>query len=340
MPKNKNAMKRYRILDECFQNDYHLPSCSHNPAHRGCWTLEELIEKIFEKTGISISERTLKNDMYDLKSYYNAPIKNQRGVGWKYEDPHFSIFDNPLSDRDYKILNEITEILKNYRGFKYFEDADSIISKIEDNKLHSDYQKIQLDILPAYSGLKFISKIKEAIFEKKAIQIINKEFDQEEASIAFHPYILKEFNNRWFVLGFANKSKGKFGKLWILALDRIVKISNSEIQYRKPNKKELKLYFSEIYGVTNYREKEAETVIVKIDKYRSNYIRTKPIHKSQTLMKEEVDYDYYSMKLKLNNEIISLFLSFGKDLEVVKPKNFRKAMNEHTEQMFRKYKDI
>jgi predicted DNA-binding transcriptional regulator YafY len=337
MPKNKNALDRFNILNECFRNDYHLPVGTLNPIHKGCWTKEELVERIYQETGKTIHPKTISNDIRDMRTMYNAPIKSCRGFGWKYEDPKFSISENPLTDQDYQVLSEITEILKNYSGFKYFEDAETIISKIEDNKLHSDYQRIQLDTLPAYSGLQFISKIKEAVFEMKAIKLINKEFEKDEKEIVFHPYILKEYNNRWFVLGYANKKAGKYGKLWLLALDRIVKIHPSEVKYRKPDKKELRNYFTQIFGVTNYQDIQTEKVIIKIEKFRSNYFKTKPIHKSQKLIKEEADYDCYSLKLKLNKEIISLFLSFGKDLEVVEPTSFRDDIKDHVNEMHKLY---
>lgn len=337
MPKTKQAAVRHRILDECFQNTNHLPSGIENIEYGGCWTVDELIEKIEEKSGIVIGDRTIKSDFVAMKIEYGAPIKNERGIGYYYTDKDFSITKNPLSDKDFKVLNEIVDILKNYRGFKYFEEADTLISKIEENMSQTDFSKIQLDILPNYSGIQFISSIKEAIFNRKVISLINQEFDKEEVEVIFHPYVLKEYNNRWFVLGYADKKKNKYGELWLFALDRIKKIKPSDKKFKKPNRKEIKNYFSEIYGVTNYKENETEKVILKLEKFRSNYFKTKPLHKSQKLIKEEVEFDYYSLNLKLNKEIISLFLSFGKDLEVIEPKSFRKEMKEHINRMTEMY---
>jgi predicted DNA-binding transcriptional regulator YafY len=335
MSKTKEAYIRYRIIDECFQNTGHLPSTAQNSFFGGCWTIEELIDKIFEKTDgkLEVSDRTIQYDFEHMKIEFGAPIENERGIGYRYSDPSFSLTKNPLTENDFKMFDEVIEILKNYSSFKYFEDSDTLISKRNDQKSDSQYSKIQLDTLPAYKGFKNISVIKDAIFERNPICISNKEFEKEETDIIFHPYILKEFNNRWFVLGYADKKKGKYGKLWLLALDRIVKIQPSEIKYKKPNKKELRNYFSDIFGVTNYSDKQKEKVIAKIEKFRSNYFKTKPIHKSQKLIKEEADFDYYSLKLKLNNEIISLFLSFGKDLEVIEPESFRQEIKLHVQQM-------
>ena len=322
MPKNKQAALRYKLIDECFQRRNYMSSSTQNTHHKGYWKVNDLLEVIEERLGRSISERTLKNDFNDMICDYGAPIVNSRNTGYKYEYD-FSITDNPLNDKDYEVLNEITGILRYYTGFKYFEDAETLISKIEENKTKSDYSRIQLDTLPRYTGLQFIESIKKAIFEKYVISLTYETFKEEKMNVNFHPYLLKEYNNRWFVLGFTDKKEGLYGNIGLYALDRIKKTTKTELHYRKPDKKELSSYFANIYGVTNMPKQEVYQVLIKVSKFRSNYLKTKPIHPSQKLYKEEMDYDFFTFKLKINNEIISLFLSFGNDLEVLEPVDFR-----------------
>ncbi len=322
MPKNKQAALRYKLIDECFQRKNYMSSSTQNPHHKGYWKVNDLLNEIEEKLGMRISNRTLKSDFNDMMIDYGAPIINLRNVGYKYEYD-FTYTDNPLSEKDFTVLNEITEILRHYTGFKYFEDAETLISKIEENKTKSDYARIQLDTLPRYTGLQFIEAIKKAIFGKYVIALTYETFKEEKMNINFHPYLLKEYNNRWFVLGFTNKKEGQYGNIGLYALDRIKKTKKTEIRYRKPDKKELSSYFANIYGVTNMPEQEVHNVLIKVSKFRSNYLKTKPIHPSQKLYKEEVDYDFFTFKLKVNNELISLFLGFGKDLEVLEPVYFR-----------------
>ncbi|OYT14619.1 MAG: hypothetical protein B7C24_17365 [Bacteroidetes bacterium 4572_77] len=322
MPKNKQAALRYKIIDQCFQRKNYMSSSTQNPHHKGYWKVEDLLNKIEEELGKSITDRTLKSDFLDMEADYGAPIVNLRNVGYRY-DRDFTITDNPLNEKDFKVLNEITEILQFYTGFKYFEDAETLISKIEESKTKSDYAKIQLDTLPRYTGLQFIDSIKTAIFEKYVIALTYETFMEEKMNINFHPYLLKEYNNRWFVLGFTNKKEGLYGNIGLYALDRIKRINKTALKHRKPNKEELSSYFANIYGVTNMPNQEVHQVLIKVNKFRSNYLKTKPIHPSQKLYKEEVDYDFFTFKLKINNELISLFLGFGKDLEVLEPTSFR-----------------
>jgi predicted DNA-binding transcriptional regulator YafY len=327
MPKNKQAALRYKLIDKCFQRKNYMSSSSLNKHHKGYWKVDDLLSVIEEELGKRVSERTLKSDFENMQIDYNAPIVNKRGVGYKYKYD-FSITDNPLSEKDFAILNEITEILHHYTGFKYFEDAETLISKIEENKTKSDYTRIQLDTLPRYTGLQFIEALKKAIFEKYVVGMDYETFSKEKLQVNFHPYLLKEYNNRWFVLGFTNKKDGMYGSMGLYALDRIKKIEPTELKYRKPNTTELNAYFSNIYGVTNKAEDVIEHIMVKLVKFRSMYLRTKPIHPSQKLIKEEEKYDYYQFKLKINNELISWILSFGKDIEVVEPLNFRNQIAE------------
>jgi len=325
MPKNKQAALRYKLIDRCFQRDNYMSSSTQNRLHKGYWKVDDLLDVIEEELGVRISERTLKNDFTDMQVDYEAPIVNLRNVGYKYEYK-FSITDNPLSEKDFAILNEIIDILKHYTAFKYFEDAETLISKIEENKTKSDYTKIQLDTLPRYSGLQYIEAIKKGIFEKYVIALSYKTFKNEEMEVNFHPYLLKEYNNRWFVLGYTNKKKGTYEGIGLYALDRIKGINKTELKYRKPKTKELAAYFADIYGVTNFPDKTVERILIKVSKFRSNYLNTKPIHPSQKLYKQEIEYDFYTFNLKINKELISLFQSFGADLEVLEPTELRNQM--------------
>ncbi len=336
MPLNKSAFYRYRLLDECFQRKHHIPSSSQNTQWVGYWHISDLMKYIEEKTDKGISEKMLRNDIRALREDFGAPIHSEKNIGYAYSEP-FSIFENPLRDDDYKILNEIIEILKNYSGFKYFDEADTIISKLEENRLHKDFYRIQLDTLPGYVGLEYITPLKNAIFDKKPISLTYKEFDREVVQLVYHPYILKEYNNRWFVLGYAEKTDNAFGKIWLFALDRILKIQPGTCKYIKPEKDIITRYFYDIFGVTNYKEREPEKVIIRVKKFRSNYIKTKPIHASQKLIREDIEFDDYGLKLKLNNEIISHFLSFGEDLAVIEPSSFIEEIKRHIATMYHQY---
>ena len=62
MPKNKNFQNRITILDECFS------------SRTGFFTLEKLIDVVSEKLDISVSRKTIQNDI----NYIRETIENKK----------------------------------------------------------------------------------------------------------------------------------------------------------------------------------------------------------------------------------------------------------------------
>jgi predicted DNA-binding transcriptional regulator YafY len=67
-------------------------------------------------------------------------------------------------------------------------------------------------------------------------------------------------------------------------------------------------------------------VILRVANNRFNYIKTKPLHLSQRIISVEPDFANISINVKINNELISLILSFGPDVEVIAPASLRKMI--------------
>ena len=80
MPLNKNFQKRITILDECFS------------SRTGFFTLEKLIDIISEKLDLSVSRKTIQNDI----NYIRETIENKKSGEVDFdESPVFlsKIFD-------------------------------------------------------------------------------------------------------------------------------------------------------------------------------------------------------------------------------------------------------
>ena len=332
---------RYRIIDECLQNTMHMPSTSNNPEHRGMWSISDLMNAIVEKSDmeISVSDRTIKEDIYRMKNDanlgYYAPIENKFGVGYYYSEPGFKITETPLSPAELQALNDVISLLKQFKGFKYFEGAEGLIHNIEERISHSEFLDIQFDVLPGYRGLEYIDAIKKAITNKQVLKMTYKAF-YEEAEIPrhIHPYLLKEYNNRWFVYAYTDeyKSEGVYG------LDRINKLEKTNRKYRNPNKKLIIDYFKDIIGVTNYADKEVEKIVLKVNGERANYLVTKPVHHSQKVIDTGDNYIKFELTLKPNNELMAWILSFGKDMVVEEPASLVQEIKSHLQKAYDNYR--
>ena len=69
-----------------------------------------------------------------------------------------------------------------------------------------------------YTGYEFIAPLFNAIVNKRVLQIHYTPFGKDAQELNFHPYHLKQYNNRWFVFGL---NKDFEVPTWNLALYRI-----------------------------------------------------------------------------------------------------------------------
>ena len=315
MATNKNAQLRYKILDECFANI--------DERHY----IEDLIDICEEKLSQngkkeSISKRTIHDDINFMKSKegYNAPIQSirdeddQRKTYYRYSDPNFTIFKGELSNSDKEAIREVLPLLlrmKNTEGFNWVEE---VISKIElFLEITSQKKIIDFQDNSYLKGIEYLHKLYHYILKEKCLEIIYKPFYKEEKKIKISPYYLKQYNNRWFLLGREHSSDS----LKTLALDRIVSIKTIKECFIK-NSTDFEDYFDEIIGVTSYEDRETENIVIKLDKKTIPYVITKPLHSSQKIKGDEL-----RLKVKQNEELISIILSFGEEMIVIEPESLR-----------------
>jgi len=202
MAQNKNALIRYRTIDRCLQNRYRK------------WTLQDLIEACsdalyeFEGKDVNVSKRSIQLDIQLMRSDklgYNAPIVVYAKKYYKYEDESYSITNIPLTENDMNILSETVEMLKQFKSFSLFSELGGIIQRLED-KVHTEKNQqesiIHLDKNENLKGLEHLDTLYQAILKKICLTISYQSFKARESSdLIIHPYILKQFNNRWFLIG-------------------------------------------------------------------------------------------------------------------------------------------
>ncbi|HVS90843.1 MAG TPA: WYL domain-containing protein [Mucilaginibacter sp.] len=318
MPVNRNALIRYRTIDSCLQNRYKK------------WTLEALIEAcsdaLYEYQGImtGVSRRTIQADIEMMRSNklgYEAPIVVVDKKYYTYADNNYSITNIPLNQQDMQVLTEVSDLLRQFKGFSHFADLNEMVSKLEDKIYTQKNQSapvIDFEKNDNLKGLEWIEVIRKAIVAKKTLCVTYQSFKAREAStFCFSPYLLKEYRNRWFVLG---KSHQRHSPLLNLALDRIQAVSDHEDLYRENSEIDLATYYSNVIGVTKSPGQRDSEVVFWINNADAPYIITKPIHHTQKLLKTEHDGMIFSIRVILNFELERELLGFGPKIKVLGPR--------------------
>lgn len=323
MPVNRNALIRYKTIDKCLQNRFRK------------WTLNDLIgacsDALYEYEGISkgVSRRTVQGDIQMMRSDklgYNAPIIVLEKKFYTYEDENYSIMNIPLTNQDLGKMSEAVEFLKQFQGFSHFRELDGMIQKLEDHVFSQKTKRqpvIDFEKNENLKGLVFLDELYQAIIQKRAVKITYQSFKARQSQIYdFHPYLLKEFRNRWFLIGNVDGEKNILN----LALDRMIGIEKSETLYSKRPDFDAENWFKNVIGVTVSETLPTEEVLLFLEHRQAKYILTKPLHWSQKEVARDKSGVTISLNVQLNFELEKDILGLGELVRVLKPERLKRTI--------------
>ncbi len=339
MPKNKNALIRYKVLDDFLSDRHHyydIHDLTNNVNKELCYLGYE-----------EVTQRCIEKDLNFLEyGPFHATLERAKHNGRScigYEIYGFSIFTKEMSREEENILSEIICTLGQFEGLDNFTWLDNLKNRlgVKDRK-----KIICFSSNPYLRNSNMLSVLFDAISNRQVLNIEYKNFiSTTPRRIIVHPYLLKQYNDRWYLIGNDNESLAVFN----LAVDRIEGISiNIGIRYlNKPNGFEER--FEDIIGVTLPANTKADKILFWISDKDYHYIETKPLHGSQCLTNENDDSKYRSQHPQFNsgkfvrlNCIINYELrrdlcSFGDGLIVLEPKSLRNDIKNIISAMNEKY---
>ena len=336
MATNKYALIRYKVLDKCFRNPgkkYFI-----NDLIEECTIV---LEEIDTKTN-GISRRQIFDDItfMESKEGWNVDLiryKESKKVYYRYADTNFSINDMPLNEIEIVQLRDAIDILSQFKGMPQFEWVNELIPKLNQGICTYEAKDtiIEFDSNQYLKGIEFIGELHNAILYKKPLTISYKPFTSEiHYDVDFHPYYLKQYNNRWFIFGY-NPLNDKSD--WNLALDRIISIKELKSKYIKNTTINWNEYFEDIIGVTKPENDKVENVILQFNKSTGNYIFSKPLHGSQKSKWINNNTLEISLNLIVNYEFERLILSYVDSITIIKPKKLISSIKSKLQSALEKY---
>lgn len=338
MPTNKNASIRYQTLDKCFRDLHHR------------YYLDDLIDRcneaLYQYNGTGgVSRRQIFDDMKYMESEagWNIPLercKDGKKVYYRYADPDFTINEQPLTAEEAHQLETVILTLSRFRGLPCNEWINEIISSLEwrFNLKRSDHQIIAFDQNRQFKGLKFLSPLIKATVQQQVLRIAYRSYKAEavERQLLVHPYYLKEYNNRWFLL--ARDDEHHY--ISHLALDRMLSVAIADDKVFLPNLDvNFDTYFDEVIGVTiPGDETPRQRIVLRFCARQFAYVKAKPLHPSQQILDEE--QHLLSIEVRPNYELDYSILSLGPDVEVLQPADYRAHIRHKIEDTLNNYLSV
>ena len=327
----KNAAIREIVIDRCLRH----------PGGRTTQQMMEACNRALDLHGYRLvtSENTIRYDLISIENRWHQVIDSRRKgrqIYYYYRDPDFSIFNNLFSEKEmmkvYGAL-EVMERFKGHAGFSWIEEVSARLrATLHMGKNTQSY--IAYDDNAQLRGMHFFEQLHDYIRAHQAIKVEYQPYkSSEKMKEVVHPYFLKEYNCRWFILGYNEK----YDALTTFALDRIISIEKSSSKYIPNKKYDFEQYFKNIIGVTLYPQ-EPEEILIEVKKTLYPYISSKPMHPSQNLVRLTEEGDaVISLHVIPNYELKQLILSHGDRMIVLSPQYLRDEICNEIKNILKNY---
>ncbi|MCU0423526.1 MAG: WYL domain-containing protein [Bacteroidia bacterium] len=318
MPKNKNAFIRYRIIDGALRN-----------KHKKFPSKQELIEAC---SGLGkVSARTIDHDIYDMKhdeelGYFAPILYSYKENGYYYSDPNYSINNLPLKQEDIYALEFACSLLKQFEGISTVKQFMQSVEKIED----------YVNLRNVYGNDDFMEVIEteQGVIQKGSeyLGVLLKHIKEQESSILhydsinsksikiyhIHPYVLKEYRNRWYVVGWVTEKE----KMQIFALDRIKSIVPGKQSFTRLSKFSPADYFKYSFGIS-VLEHTPENVVLHFSPSEAPYIKSLPLHHSQTILQDDEKAFIIQLTVAPSYELLAQILGYGEKVVIIQPESLK-----------------
>lgn len=275
------VIKRYFLIYEKVKHSYY-PSL-------------EAISSYLEEEGFGLSNRTIQRDI--------AQLRNEFGIDILYDPAQngYHLGEENLAGQDRFI-----------RLLEIMTTAGMIADTLKDGK--DALQYLSFEGSGDMKGIQYLDKILMAIRERQIITFRHRNFYTGQArAVTFKPYLLKEYRQRWYVIGIGSRIT-----YTIYGLDRISGLEVTGRHFQRDEHANPADLFDNIIGI-NYDEHEPEEIILSFTPQQGKYIKTLPIHTSQRILTDDDNELRISLYLRPNFELTQRLLSYGSQVKVMAP---------------------
>ena len=334
MPKNKNATIRYRVLDRCFRN------------RRRRFFIDDLVdacnEELMAYDGSSVSKRQVQQDIAFLESDAGGAVDLERNrdghkVYFRYRDPDFSILNLPMSQEEAEQLSDTIQMLSRFNGLPQFTWMDEVLVRLKDSfQLNGTVSgSVAFAQNPDLKGIELFSPLFDAIVKKQVLSVKYHRFGKPYSVRIIHPYQLRQYNNRWFLIGLEERLLPRI-PITVIPIDRIDEFNVAEnVIFQEYRGADFDDYFYDIVGVSLHPEGKKERVVIKAFFPAANYIETKPIHPSQRILEREEGYIVFQLDVIPNYELDTQLIAYADQTEIIEPIEIRQAIAKRAQQILK-----
>lgn len=193
------------------------------------------------------------------------------------------------------------------------------------------HDRIILEDVP--SSHRYLTSVIDAMRDNKKLCVSYKGHSMTEyKDMAIHPYSLRLFKRRWYLIAYSEYSKG----IRLYMLDRAASVKVLDELFEMPESFDAEAYFEDFYGVRR-TEDEKQRVLLKVTAKNRDLVRTVPLHRSQVEIETGDEYSVFEFCLRPNFDFKQEIISYLDSVEVLEPKVLRKEIKIMLSSMIKLY---
>lgn len=265
-------------------------------------------ESELQSYNFNVSKRTFQRDLDDIRSLFNIDIQ----------------YD--FSGKVYSINNEEQQEV-NDRILEAFDTFNALnVSDRLSKYIHFEKRRPQ--------GTENLYGLLHSI--KNGFQInfsYQKFWDDVAEKRSFEPYALKEFKNRWYVIGKDLKDE----KIKSFALDRLTDLHITKRAFKYPKDFDIEEYYKHCFGIISPNGSKPQEIILSFDPIQGKYIKSLPLHESQQVIVETKSELQIKLFLCVTFDFELELLSYGENVKVLKPKALANEIKVAHQKAYKQY---
>lgn len=263
-------------------------------------SLSEIEDRWESRFNLPYSRRTFNNHREAVEEVFGIKIECNRSTNCYYID-----YSEDVSDENAEnawLINTFT--------------VNSMLS-MGKQRLSG---RVSVEDIP--SGHIFLTAIMEAMTDGVEIEIDYQKYTAESAEkLTLHPYALKEFAKRWYLIAYCVEREG----LRVYGLDRVRKLNVSSKGFKMPKGFDVDELFATSFGIYLPGGK-AEIIKYRVSEKEARFLRDLPLHRSQEEVEQKDGFVTFSIFACPDKNMIMEFCKFGSRIEVLSPAGVRESV--------------
>jgi predicted DNA-binding transcriptional regulator YafY len=263
--------------------------------------LKEIIKRLEEETDKKLvaNVRTIQRDFEVIREMYGITIKYDKYLS-KYK----------IVENDEAPVNErILEAFNAFNAFKFTSDIQNYVQFEERKPM----------------GTQHLYGILHAIKNRQMLLMQYQKFWSDEVlHRELEPYMLKEFEHRWYVVGKDRKDN----RIKTYGLDRILDFQITNFKFEIATNFRPESFFANCYGILTNQEIEPVEIILSFTFEQGKYVKTLPLHPKQEILMDNEEELRIKLFLKPTYDLEMKLMSFGESMLVIQPESLQKRLVE------------